>query len=301
MHLSQLTTPPNQALARPSTSTSDGPDIPTQTTNRAIEVHSLVCHRHVDLYRVAITSLLRHAEHLVPVVHDDGSLTRRDTRWLRQDIGRITVIDAATADAALESVLGDYPNCARYRRMLPNAKQVFDFALIGSGPRLMALDSDTLFFDAPTEILTWLSEGGRILHAHEYGPRGPDEIPLVLRDTRFVRDVNIGLLCYPRTLLELDRVEECLAELPSFNWWTGQLLFAVLLADAHDPVNALPPAAYVCGGATPDANVVFRHYFTSHGMTAQYEHDLRTFARRLGVLLRSSRVPSRRLSKSPSG
>src|SRR5674476_403875 len=79
------------------------------------EVHSLVCHRHMYNYILAIKSFLRFYNDVTVIVHDDGSLTKKDKRTIRKHISNIHIIDRDYADVKLNKILDQYPNCRRYR------------------------------------------------------------------------------------------------------------------------------------------------------------------------------------------
>ena len=253
-------------------------------TSESPEIHSLVCKSHVKLYLFAIKSLLRYTTNVKVIVHDDGSLTDANTRMIERHIEGVRIVHQQDADQQVDAYLRKYPHSLRYRKQLRNAKQLFDYALLAEGDKLIGLNSDVLFLKPPVEIYEWMQTNNSVLYAYERDPRGPNQIARLLGDVAFVPNVNIGLLCYPRSALQLDIVEDCLAQVSQFDWWTGQMIFAILLANTTYPVRALSPDAYGCGGAIADPNMVFKHYFMSHGMRREYIQDLQAVARQLAAL-----------------
>src|SRR5674476_403251 len=79
------------------------------------EIHSLVCHRHAYNYILAIKSFLRFYNDVTVIVHDDGSLTKKDKDTIRKHISNIHIIDRDYADVKINKILDQYPNCRRYR------------------------------------------------------------------------------------------------------------------------------------------------------------------------------------------
>src|ERR1700752_3681003 len=76
------------------------------------ELHTLTCHEHVFMYITAIKSLLRFAPDIAVVVHDDGSLTRKDIATIEQHILGIKLIRRGEADAIVGELLASYPRTA---------------------------------------------------------------------------------------------------------------------------------------------------------------------------------------------
>lgn len=258
-------------------------DIPPQRLTFAAEspeIHSLVCKAHLKLYLCAIKSFIRYENRVKVVVHDDGTLSDDDVTLIRRHIEGVRVISKAEADSQVEPLLRNHPHCLRYRRAFVNAKQLFDYSLMCNSPQLIGLDSDVLFLKDPISIRRWIKSGDAILYGYESDPLGANQIEKTLGDVPFVRNVNIGLLCYFKDVLELDLVEDCLARLTSFDWWTGQMVFPVLLAHNARQVEALDPREYTCE-EQDDPNMTFKHYCISYGMRRQYIFDMLRFTRQM--------------------
>jgi hypothetical protein len=246
-----------------------------EPTPGCAEVHSLVCHAHLKLYLFAVKSLLRYERAVRVVVHDDGSLTEDDLALLARHVEGVTVIRREEADRRVAERLRDYPHCRRYRDSFVNAKQIFDYALLSGSRRLIGLDSDVLFLKPPRQVVEWLRGGEEILFGYETQPWGSDQIEKRIgRDIAFVPHVNIGFLCYFGDVLDLDVVEECLSRCESFDWWTGQMLFPILLARSRYEARPLDPRAYTCE-KHDDPDAVFKHYCVSGGLRREYIMDMR--------------------------
>ena len=123
------------------------------------EIHSLVCHRHAYNYILAIKSFLRFYNDVTVIVHDDGSLTKKDKDTIKKHIRNINIIDRGYADVKINKILDQYPNCRRYRDAFVNALQLFDYMLLCESNKIVSLDSDILFFKKPDTLIDWLRDG----------------------------------------------------------------------------------------------------------------------------------------------
>lgn len=244
------------------------------------EIHSLVCKAHLKLYLFAIKSFVRYENRVKVVVHSDGTLSDDDVTLLRRHIEGVLVIRKEEADDQVEVLLRNHPHCLRYRKAFVNARQLFDFSLMCDSSKLIGLDSDVLFLRDPISLRQWIQDGEAILYGYESDPWGADRIKKELGDISFVPNVNIGLLCYFKDVLELDLVEDCLARLTSFDWWTGQMLLPVLLARNKRRVMALDPTAYTCE-KQGDPNMTFKHYCISYGIRREYIFDMLRLTRQM--------------------
>ena len=54
--------------------------------NAKVEIHTLTSHRHLFMYMTAIKSFLRYFNEIAVIVHDDGSLTKKDNVLLKHHI-----------------------------------------------------------------------------------------------------------------------------------------------------------------------------------------------------------------------
>ena len=178
-----------------------------------VEVHSLVCHRDVDLYLIAVKSLLRFHPALAVAVHDDGTLTAADRELILRHLPGVEVIGRAAADAVVTEALRRWPECLRFRAARVNSFQVFDYNLLARRSRLISLDSDVLFLREPEEMLEWLAAESRdVLYNQE--PEGT-QIGRTLRRLGIPchGDLNSGFLAYPRDMVDYGLVEASLVRL----------------------------------------------------------------------------------------
>jgi hypothetical protein len=255
------------------------------------EIHTLVCSRHLSMYVMAVKSLLRFGADFSVVVHDDGSLTAADRSKLETHIEGIRVVSKDEADRELAVLLKDHPCSLRFRRENVVAMQLFDLAHYARTKRILSLDSDTLFLQRPQELIDWAA-GSRpeILHLHETCPYSQKEF-LTKLGCPYPPNFCMGLAAFPKSLVDLDLIERTLARAGTFDWFSSQNVFPVLIharsprADEHfldtrkyQDVNTL------------QAGAVFRHYWSSGFMTDDrlkrtFAEDTRKFFSETGVIV----------------
>ncbi|MDJ0705716.1 MAG: hypothetical protein QNJ46_20820, partial [Leptolyngbyaceae cyanobacterium MO_188.B28] len=112
----------------------------------ALKVHSLVCHKHVDMALACLGSLLRYsAEPLHIYLHDDGSLRIEDKDRLSEGLNNAKIILRSEADELINQRLRNYPNAAKYRYEHALALKLLDIPLLEERD-IAYCDSDILFF-----------------------------------------------------------------------------------------------------------------------------------------------------------
>jgi hypothetical protein len=210
-----------------------------------VEIHSLVCHRDVDLYLLAVKSLPRFRADLAVVVHDDGTLTPADRTLVERQLLGANVIGRAVADDVVSAALADWPECRRFRAARATSPQLFDLSLLARARRLIGLDSDVLFVREPTELLAWLEEDAdEVLYNQEaFGT----QIGRTMRrlDIPCHGDLNSGFMAFYRDMVSLELTEQHLARLrgePKAEYTQGYL--DVCLYHSRYRATPLPPERY---------------------------------------------------------
>ena len=245
------------------------------------EIHSLVCHRHVYNYILAIKSFLRFYNDVTIVVHDDGSLTKKDKDTIKKHIRNINIIDRGYADVKINKILDQYPNCRRYRDAFVNALQLFDYTLLCESNKIVSLDSDILFFKKPDTLIDWLRDGKNIVYFWEEEPWGTREfLAKINRDDCFV-GVNIGFMCFYKETMNLELIEQIMSEVEIFDWQTGQGVYTILLKkqEKHE-LSYFDPSQYQDWSRFRDGQTA-RHYFFSAGSSDIYLSDWKKIVREL--------------------
>jgi hypothetical protein len=177
-------------------------------------------------------------------IHDDGTLDQAAKREVSRQFPDARLIDSETANREVLLKLEAYPRCRTFRQTNLLAKKVFDFRHYLQSERLLLLDSDVLFFSAPSELL-------HRLEAPEYvrNSVNADVASALTVDSRDVRNLlglelperfNSGLGVIHGQSLRLDWIEEFLG-LPgvlNHSWRIEQTLLA--LCSARWGVELLP-------------------------------------------------------------
>jgi hypothetical protein len=245
------------------------------------EIHSLVCHRHVYNYILAIKSFLRFYNDVTVIVHDDGSLTKKDKDTVRKHIRNIHIIDRDYADVKINKILDQYPNCRRYRDTYVIALQLFDYTLLCESNKIVSLDSDILFFKKPDTLIDWLRDGKNIVYFWEPEPWGTREfLAKINRDDCFV-GVNAGFMCFYKETMNLELIEQIMSEVEIFDWQTGQGVYTILLKkqEKHE-LSYFDPSQYQDWSRFRDGQTA-RHYFFSAGSSDIYLSDWKKIVREL--------------------
>jgi hypothetical protein len=212
------------------------------------------------------------------VIHDDGSLRKKDADLLQKMMPGCRVILSAESTPKGDALLKGHPLCLQCRNLHPFGRRLFDFPLFASGDRFFSFDTDVLFFSRPARLIQWMSdpqpsclfmediEDNNLLSETE--TRGLCGRPPIGK-------INAGMMAIPKNALSLDLLEKCLREtslLQRDSWFIEQTLFALaaaafgrteLLDKSHVmsfvPACPLPAIARHYPGA-------IRHLFYSEGL-----------------------------------
>jgi hypothetical protein len=219
------------------------------------------------------------------IVHDDGSLTKKDKRTIKKHIKNIHIIDRDYANVEINKILEHYPNCRRYRDAFVNALQLFDYMLLCESNKIVSLDSDILFFKKPDTLIDWLRDGKNIVffwEDEEEGVPGVREfLANVNLDDCFI-PMNIGLLCFYKDAMNLDLLEQILSKTEKFDWVTGQNSFPALLKKQIEKygLSYFEPSRYQNWTRMNDGQTA-RHYLFSAGIDDLYLSDWKKIVREL--------------------
>lgn len=163
------------------------------------EIHSLLMHKHVGMYILAIKSFLRFYHDVAVVVHDSGDLKLADKKLLEENIVNIRIIALPEADAVVEPLIG--PEFSRVRKINKLAMKLFDILLLSPGKKVIILDSDILFFSRPDEVINWITQDNNTcLYVSEWpqeAMKKTTQISLLEKETSHKIDgsFNSGFLC----------------------------------------------------------------------------------------------------------
>ena len=246
------------------------------------EIHSLVSHRHLEIYLLALRSFLRFYERVKVVAHDDGTLSRRDQEYLSQKIRNIRVIPRWEADRSMEETLRGYPHCRKFRNKQILTAQVFDFPAFAASKKIISLDSDILVFRYPQEVVGWIEgETGEILYAYEEKPRSPrirkkNITASVKTPFQFAPNLCGGFVCCYADMFDLDLIERyCSYVIRNCHdrLYRAQTITALCAQNSLYSPRPLPWTYQNLPHFKADPEPVLRHYFISLSHAEPYVRD----------------------------
>jgi hypothetical protein len=174
-----------------------------------LEVHSLVCHNHVEMAIMCLGSLLKFSTQLIKlVIHDDGSLTKEDQIKLKKGLNNVKIITRKEADKRMDKLLKNYPNCYKFRYKSPFFLKLLDIPLMSKGD-IAFCDSDILFFrpfhgmfqlpDKKTSAI-FMKDCQESYSAMPWQLTGPNKLKLISK-------VNSGIIFIHKKSYNLDFIE----------------------------------------------------------------------------------------------
>jgi len=147
-------------------------------------------------------------------IHDDGTLTPTVCGRLQTAFPKARIIRRSESDQRLAPMLAKYPRSREFRALNKLALKVFDFHAYLESDRLFLLDSDILFFAAPTTLLAVVSDPATTYNTlnkdwrHGYSIE-TDQVQALL-DFTLPPLINAGLGLLHRGSVPFDWVEEFL-------------------------------------------------------------------------------------------
>ncbi len=219
-----------------------------------IEFHSLVSHNDCLMYLLAIKSFLRFFKDIAVIVHDDGTLNDSDKAILEAHIKDVSIISLQEADAKVLEALSSFSNCRYFRKIYPNAKQLFDYSLLSKTQRIFSFDSDLLFLKRPTEIISWIRNNSQTLiyHVETLLPHSD-----LFRKYRLeeVGNINIGFAGYNKQIIDFAVIEHALQKVihePGHTWKWSQGFFNLIAKKTNCPLQPLGEERYKAFLPTPE-------------------------------------------------
>jgi hypothetical protein len=218
---------------------------------------------------------------VVPVLHDDGTLDEDVVRRLRRTFPKIEVKWQVEAEQVLDRLLprAQFPNLRGRRDVYPNLKKLTDVHVGETGWKLV-LDSDMLFFRAPTELLDWLRSPNRPCHMVDSETSYGYPLDFLSRQCgASVQElVNVGItgLCSER--IPWEHLEQWTAEqIDQYgaHYYQEQALIAQLVA--ADAPAVMPAGEYVCQPSPAEvlSPVAALHHYVASSKPGYYRHGWR--------------------------
>jgi hypothetical protein len=179
-----------------------------------VEVHSLLCHRDVEMALKCLGSCARYArDPLGWVIHDDGSLRPEDRERLADALGAVRFVDRAEADDRILSELRHRPFSLRFRKDHLFGRKLFDVYRFGDGD-LAYCDSDVLFLRPFTGLYHWPDPRTGALMLWDVFSGYACTPKHLVRGPRFDLPVraNAGLFFFRRSAYDPDYIEWFLSQ-----------------------------------------------------------------------------------------
>jgi hypothetical protein len=242
-----------------------------------VEIHSLVCHRDVNMMLTSAKSLLRYLPEAALVLHDDGSITEADRDLFERHLPGSQIIGRSEADDEMRKLLPADVFAARAKYFF--LLKLFDFNHFNRGRKTILLDSDIVFLAPPTEIVEWA--------------RTPGAAPFYNEDwcpSYRAKSVPAGIVLPPKLnagfmgfdgRFSLHQIWDCCRSVDY--WLEDQTIYALLLAGRD--ARALDAQRYrVYTGGQVALNTPMVHFISPNRFTTLLYPRL---ARRVHLSLRS--------------
>ncbi|MEP0918335.1 hypothetical protein NC981_16015 [Leptolyngbya sp. DQ-M1] len=254
------------------------------TTDLTCEIHVLTSSSDWLNLVWALKSFYQYSQRKYALcIHDDGTLTSEGISTLQQHFPDARLIHRISADEEVLKLLENHPRCLQFRKANQLSPKVFDFAAYLESDRMLLLDSDVLFFEEPTELLTRIEDPN-----YRFNTVNGDVANAYTTNADVVRQqcgfeltdrFNSGLGLIHKASLNLDWIEEFLAlpDIIGHFWRIEQTLYA--LCSSRFGVELLPSAydVHLEGGinGAPSRHYVgkIRHLMYSEGIRQLVHQD----------------------------
>jgi hypothetical protein len=218
----------------------------TNTSDKSCEIHVLTSANDCLNLVWALKSFYYYSQRNYALcIHDDGSLTAEDQKNLKYHFPNARIISRKEADVKVLGLLSSYPRCLEFRKNNHLSPKVFDFAAYLESDRMLLLDSDILFFAAPTELLNRIENPDYQLNTLNADVASAYTVQPEVVKTHLGFDlaarVNSGLGLIHKRSLSLDWIEEFLGlpDIIGYFWRIEQTIYA--LCSSRFGVELLPP------------------------------------------------------------
>ncbi len=223
-----------------------------------VNVHSLICHRDIDLSLHCLRSLELCSQDPVRIVlHDDGSLVESDWQKIEAALKHPVIIKRRSADEVMEERLCGYPSAAEFRRDSVWGLKLLDIVLLEERACFYC-DGDVRFFRPFTGLFAEGTAHGRSVFLADTIWDAYSVRPWHLLDSRRLRlqsGINTGLTIIDRDMYDLEFVDWFLKQ-PDWRCipaWTEPTCWAALASRTNGHVVAptqianLYPSARITG------------------------------------------------------
>jgi len=195
-------------------------------------------------------SMAQHSQvNLRPIIWDDGTLEPSHQAEFERIFPNVQVVANETIQARLDEhlPLQQFPYLRQRRLTYPNLRKLTDIHVGASGWKLV-LDSDMLFFQAPTLLLDWLRSPQNPCHmvdvktAYGYSPGLMASLAGIVIPDR----INAGISGLNSDALDWEELElwcKTMIELEGTHYYQEQAIIAMLMA--RQPCAIAPAQTYL--------------------------------------------------------
>lgn len=246
-----------------------------------IEVHMLLDHNRIYEGIWSLYSFIYFVSQPCRLaIHDDGTLTQFDVALLNKVFPQCHIISRIVADAKVMEYfrIHNLRLCAKLRQSLIFGLKLFDLPFFAHNHNFILLDSDTLFFSRPNELIKEFVQRNKIFNMAKYscdnGYRyciNETELTQLLGQD-CIKNFNPGALVAGLDSLVFERIESYLSH-PNFwnedgraNYYAELTLWAMELTNYG--AVPLPDTYAICPTNLQNPNLVFGHY--CGGISAAY-------------------------------
>lgn len=204
---------------------------------------------------------------ICPIIYDDGSLERQYQNAIRQVFPKAKIFLKPELDTRIEECLPahKFPYLRERRKNYPNIRKLTDIH-VGSRGWKLVLDSDMLFFRAPTMLLDWLKSPEIPCHMVDtetaYGY--PETLMASLAKAPISDRLNVGICGLKSEDIDWEELEywcKTMIEQQGTHYYQEQALIAMLMAGK--PCAVAPAADYIVmpnQGEVIEPKAVLHHY-----------------------------------------
>jgi len=186
---------------------------------------------------------------ILPVIYDDGSLEEKHQNAIRQVFPNAKIFLKSELDIRVEEYLpaDKFPYLRERRQNYPNIRKLTDIHAGSRGWKLV-LDSDMLFFRAPTILLDWLKSPQTPCHMVDtesaYGY--PETLMASLAKAPIADKLNVGICGLNSDDIDWEQLEywcKTMIEQQGTHYYQEQALVAMLMAGK--PCTVAPATEYI--------------------------------------------------------
>lgn len=220
-------------------------------------VHTLLHRNDIIMYEWMLRSLLLHSSANFSVkVHEDGSFTDTDQKYLESKFPGIEIIRRKSSDEEVFKKIADYPAVTKYRKEHFWALKALDVYLLGTEKYMVLIDADVLFFSDPVELFTddnsnfWMKDVA-------YNLGIPEATVREKLGTGPLKPMNAGLGRAMRNAVSLPTAESFLNIQANP---VNDMIFHTLFCTRHSSLELLDNEKYMLQFKLQTQGVAAKHY-----------------------------------------